>query len=119
MIKMKMKWHRGEFAAVRWKGRKPVTASQPPIHPIPLYYQHSLKLKGQVDWLVVCYRKSVVNQSDNFTAVIMLKDLEKKGLVKEVEQNIWIRMQTGEELHVHSQCHRTVVHTFSLWGHMF
>lgn len=64
---------------------------------------------------MVCYRKSVVNQTDNFTAVIMLKDLEKKGLVKEVEQNIWIRMQTGEELHVHSQCHRTVVHTFSLW----
>lgn len=42
MIKMKMKWHRGELVAVRWKGRKPVTTSQPPIHPIPLYYQHSL-----------------------------------------------------------------------------
>nr|KAG5690213.1 hypothetical protein BaRGS_019009 [Batillaria attramentaria] len=45
----------------------------------------------------VIFKKSVVKQSDNITAIVMLKDLQKKGLVKEVEHGIWIRMQSGEE----------------------
>ncbi|XP_076468513.1 uncharacterized protein LOC143299208 isoform X2 [Babylonia areolata] len=47
------------------------------------------------------FKKSVVKQSDNITAAVMLKDLQKKGLVKEVEHGIWIRMQTGHEINYH------------------
>lgn len=49
----------------------------------------------------VIFKKSVVQTSDNITAIVMLKDLQKKGLVKEVEHGIWIRMQTGQEITHH------------------
>ncbi|KAK6975253.1 hypothetical protein BgiMline_021599 [Biomphalaria glabrata] len=43
------------------------------------------------------FKTAKVKKNDSITAVVMLKDLEKKGLIKEVEKGIWLRMQTNEE----------------------
>ncbi|GFR59868.1 C3 and PZP-like alpha-2-macroglobulin domain-containing protein 8, partial [Elysia marginata] len=47
------------------------------------------------------FRKCTVKQGDTITAVVMLKDMEKKGLVREVEKGVWIRMQNREEVTEH------------------
>ncbi|KAK7097152.1 hypothetical protein V1264_004171 [Littorina saxatilis] len=49
----------------------------------------------------IIFKKSVVKQSDNITAIVMLKDLQKKGLVREVETGFWVRMQTWAEVSPH------------------
>ncbi|KAH9513942.1 hypothetical protein Btru_031804 [Bulinus truncatus] len=43
------------------------------------------------------FKVTKIKQSDTISSVIMLKDLQKKGLIKEVERGIWLRMQTNEE----------------------
>uniref|UniRef100_A0A0B7AVT3 Uncharacterized protein n=1 Tax=Arion vulgaris TaxID=1028688 RepID=A0A0B7AVT3_9EUPU len=47
------------------------------------------------------FKTCKMKQSDTITAVVMLKDLEKKNLIKEVERGIWLRMQTKEEMTEH------------------
>ncbi|RUS78721.1 hypothetical protein EGW08_013508 [Elysia chlorotica] len=48
------------------------------------------------------FRKCMVKQGDTITAVVMLKGMEKKGLVQEVEKGVWIRMQNKEEITEHA-----------------
>lgn len=48
------------------------------------------------------FRRCMVKQGDTITAVVMLKDMEKKGLVREVEKGVWIRMQNREEAMEHA-----------------
>ncbi|CAG5123808.1 unnamed protein product [Candidula unifasciata] len=47
------------------------------------------------------FKTCKVKQSDTITAVVMLKDMEKKGLIREVEKGVWLRMQTNEEMTEH------------------
>ncbi|XP_035829271.1 uncharacterized protein LOC101849581 isoform X3 [Aplysia californica] len=47
------------------------------------------------------FKSCKMKATDNITAVVMLKDLEKKGLIQEVEKGIWMRMQTKEEMSEH------------------
>lgn len=43
-------------------------------------------------------KQSKIKQSDMIPAVVMLKDLQKKGLMKEVEEGHWMRIQSGGEV---------------------
>ncbi|BFZ15111.1 hypothetical protein BsWGS_18149 [Bradybaena similaris] len=47
------------------------------------------------------FKACKVKQLDTITAVVMLKDMEKKALIREVEKGVWMRMQTNEEMTEH------------------
>ncbi|CAL1532447.1 unnamed protein product [Lymnaea stagnalis] len=47
------------------------------------------------------FKTSKIKQTDTITSVVMLKDMEKKGLIREVEKGIWLRMQSKEEMMEH------------------
>ncbi|XP_059150764.1 uncharacterized protein LOC131937389 [Physella acuta] len=51
------------------------------------------------------FKLSKLKPSDGITAIVMLKDLEKKGLIREVGQEVgpgvWMRMQCKEEIEEH------------------
>ncbi|XP_041357320.1 uncharacterized protein LOC121374324 isoform X2 [Gigantopelta aegis] len=45
------------------------------------------------------FKRSNVKQSDSIQGIVMLKELERRGLIQEIEKGLWIRVQsTGQQV---------------------